>query len=157
MITFLDFILEDAAPKGVTVHGVHYSHQANLTHLDPAKSGTGIKGAEQKRLPDSEDDRIKHRAYFYNKTGEDFPKPEAGLGTHIHTAHLDKIYDPSKASDSEKAEVALHKQKHMGGWNHPSNAFESGVLDAGYRGYTNAGMTVVMGKDKVPVSYHGSR
>ena len=155
-------LLEDSSitqksghPKGISVEGVHYSHKPNLTHLQGKLSGTGITGSEQKRLGDSDDPRIKSRVYFYEKTGDVMPRPEQGLGPHIHTTTVKNIYDPKSATDEQKAEINEHKKKYTTGYHHPSNTFESAVLDAGYHGYKNAGMVAVLGQDSVPVQYKG--
>jgi len=156
MKSFKQFLNEREQSKGVSVQGVHYSKKPGLTHLEGRMSGTGIKGAEQSRLQETKDNRIKNRVYFYNHTGGDLPRPEQGLGPHIHTATLHNIYDPSTASDEHRAEVEHHKAKHAVGFHNASNTFESAVVDAGYHGYTNRGMTVVL-NHTVPVSYQGSR
>jgi hypothetical protein len=154
MKTFQQFLSEFKSNKGITVQGVHYSHTAGLTHLDGTLNGSGgIKGAEHERLHDTDDSRIKSRAYFYNHTGSQLPKPEAGLGPHVHTATLSNIYDPHNASDEQRAEIDHHKKKYTTGYHNKSNTFESSVMDAGYDGYTNNGMTVVMGKKHIPVTH----
>lgn len=152
MKSFLQFISESTDES---IEGVHYSHTPHLTHLEGERSGTGIRGSEQKRLHDSDDSRIKNRVYFYNKTGHELPKAETGLGPHVHIAKLTNIYNPSTASEEQRSVVEQHKKKYTTGFHNPSNTFESAVLDSGYHGYTNAGMTVVMGQKKVPVKYHG--
>lgn len=166
MITFnrIKLLLEDSSianktdsVKGVSVEGIHYSHLPNLSHLEGNRSGTGITGSEQKRLADSNDPRIKKRIYFYNKTDRSFPKPEQGLGPHIHSAMLKNIYDPTNASLQEKEKINAHKKKYSDGYHHPSNTFESSVVDAGYSGYTNNGATVILGKDKIHVKYHNDK
>lgn len=155
--TFLQFITEQE--EGV-VHGIHYSHQPNLTHLEGGRSGTGIAGREQRRLEHTIDPRIKSRVYFYNHNPSEpnLPRPETGLGVHVYKAKLHNIYNPSTASDEQRAEVTKHKQKYLDQGEDNSNAFESAVLDTKkYQGYTNAGMTVVLGQKHVPVEYHGTR
>lgn len=152
---------EAQAQKGVEVHGIHYSNRPNLSALDGRFSGSGIKGAEQKRLGErGADPRIKKRVYFYNKEATHKPVPnvhEQGLGQHTYSAHLGRIYDPEKATPEQRSEINTHREKHIYNGAEHSNAFESAVLDSGYHGYTNRGMTVVMNHHEVPVKYHGLR
>ena len=142
--------------KGTTVEGIHYSHTAGLTHLSGSKFGSGIKGAEHRRLSEpGVDPRIKSRTYFYNR--DTHKAPESGLGPHVHTATLHRIYNPETASAEHRAEVSQHRQKHIDAGHHPSNAFESAVVDSGYHGYTSNGMTVTLNHDHVPVHYEGHK
>lgn len=164
MLKFNQFLHEKESPenntKGTTVQGIHYSHTSGLHELHGSRFGTGIKGAEQRRLNEpGTDTRIKSRVYFYNKAAhEKLPKiHEGGLGQHAHSATLTKIYDPEKASPEHRAEVNHHAQKYKDEGHHPSNAFESGVVDSGYHGYTNGQMTVVLNHPRVPVKYEGHK
>jgi hypothetical protein len=161
MQSFKEFVAEreETPAHGETVHGIHYSHTAGLTQLDGARSGTGIKGAEHKRLGETKDARIKKRVYFYNKhEGEKLPAThEQGLGSHAHSATLHKIYNPKNASDEEYSAVKKTQEKHVYNGEEHGNAFERAVVDHGYHGYTNQGMTVVLNHDHVPVKYEGHR
>jgi len=77
----------ETAPEQLT----HFSRQAGLLGLDPAKYGTGIKGAEAARLAQTRNPVI-DRTYFYR--GEPGSvTPEAGLGTNVYTAALPNLYD----------------------------------------------------------------
>jgi hypothetical protein len=161
MLNFSQFLAEreQTPAKGTTVHGIHYSHTAGLTNLEGARSGTGIKGAEQKRLGETKDTRIKKRVYFYNKhEGEKLPTThESGLGSHVHSATLHHIYDPQHASTEEYHAVKKTADKHVYDGEESGNAFERAVVDHGYHGYTNRGMTVVLNHDHVPVKYEGHK
>jgi len=88
------------------------------------------------------DPRIKRRVYFYLPVAGGIPAPEIGLGSSVYSASLSNLYDPS---------VGLRRL--------PSdpNAFESAVLDAGFRGYINReqGTAVVLNSD-VPVVFVGA-
>jgi hypothetical protein len=157
--TFLTERESTGPSKGVSVHGIHYSNKSGLSSLDGRYSGTGIKGAEGKRLQWTKDERIKKRSYFYNKEPhETLPKThEQGLGPHAHSATLHNIYDPEKAAPEHRQEIRATSQKHVYDGEDDSNAFERAVVDHGYNGYTHRGMTVVLNHDHVPVKYEGHR
>lgn len=140
------------AGDGRTFTGIHYGKVAGLSRLSGVSFGTGIKGAEQARLNEpGVDPRIKKRVYFYlTNNNADMPRPEIGLGSHVYRATLGNMYDPSKASP----EAAKRVKDLMQGSG--ANAFESAVLDAGYRGYVNREMqTAVVLNADVPVAYEG--
>jgi hypothetical protein len=124
------------------VGAVHYGKQAGLSMLSGTSSGTGIKGAEQQRLAQPEvDPRIKRRVYFYLPVEGGIPQAEIGLGTNVYAANLSNLYDPSSGVLKAPSEP---------------NAFESFILDSGYRGYINReqGTAVVLNSD-VPVKAVG--
>jgi len=124
------------------VGAVHYGKQAGLSMLSGTSSGTGIKGAEQQRLAQPNvDPRIKRRVYFYLPMAGGIPQAEIGLGTNVYTANLSNLYDPSSGVLKVPSEP---------------NAFESFILDSGYRGYINReqGTAVVLNSD-VPVKAIG--
>lgn len=127
----------------VKVEGaIHFGKQEGLSVLSGSSFGSGIKGAEQARLSEKDvDPRIKRRVYFYLPVEGGIAAPESGLGSNVYTATLSNLYDPSAGSR-----------------NFPTtpNAFESAVLDAGFRGYINReqGTAVVLNSD-VPVKFVG--
>lgn len=126
------------------VGAVHYGKQSGLSYLSGTSSGTGIRGAEQERLSaPGVDPRIKRRVYFYLPVAGGIPMPEIGLGGSVYTANLSNLYDPSAGSRKLPSDP---------------NAFESAVLDAGFRGYINReqGTAVVLNSD-VPVKFAGSK
>lgn len=130
---------------GSEVRGaIHFGRQGGLTRLSGSSFGTGIKGAEQERLKEATDPRIKKRVYFYLPTGggKQVPMPEIGLGVHVYSADLSGLYNVATATQNIRG---------------TGNAFESAVLDAGYRGYVNPeqGTVVVLNQD-VPVEYLGT-
>lgn len=132
---------------------IHYSNHPNLVLLTGIRSGTGIKGAEQERLKQTGDWRIKQRVYFYPKPKDGYPQPEQGLGPHMYQARLINMYDPINAPDPEVDRLKAH---YISTGEHPSNAFERAVLDKGYHGYHGRGMSVALNKD-VRVSYLGTK
>jgi hypothetical protein len=162
MQSFKQFITERevAAPvKGETIHGLHYSHKEGLTSLDGRIYGTGIKGAEAKRLSETKDARIKSRVYFYHANeGEKVSKVhESGLGQHTYSAKLHNMYNPDTASQEHAKEVRETAAKHVYNGEDHGNAFERAVVDHGYSGYVNRGMAVVLNHHDVPVHYEGKR
>jgi hypothetical protein len=126
---------------GRSVQGaIHYGRSGYLSNLVGASFGSGIKGAEQQRLKEAADPRIKKRVYFYLPVPGGIAEPEIGLGAHVYSSDLSGLYDPDGTiRDADP------------------NAFESKVLDAGYRGYLNReqGTAVVLNED-VPVKYLGT-
>ena len=129
----------------VTHQGIHYGKVKTDT-LNADKYGTGLRGAEGRRLDDAWDDRIKRRVYFYipKDTGE-MPSVESGVGHHVYTQTFENLA-PMKVLSKLMAES-----------NGDSNAFETAVVDAGYDGYAipKMGMMVVLNHD-VPANYHGT-
>jgi hypothetical protein len=150
MRTFKDYLAEKEEQTFI-----HYSHRDNLTHLYGGMSGSGIKGAEDERVKQSKDSRIKKRIYFYPSVGSDhLPRPEAGLGSHVYHAKLSNLHDASKPSQ-ESNEIAKLAQKRISSGEHPHSAYESSVLDRGHSGYKTDNLAVVLNHD-VPVKYVGS-
>jgi hypothetical protein len=136
-------------PEAQTYVGVHYSN-AERASLDGSKSGTGIKGAEQKRLANSQDPRIKKRVYFYipQTDTERYPNKEAGLGSFKHYQSFDNILGPGKEMARLYNESGAKEDNDM-------NLFESAVVNAGYDGYAapNMGMMVILNQDSIPVNF----
>jgi len=125
--------------------GLHYG-QNKVTELSGSKYGTGIRGAERRRLADTDDQRIKKRIYFYiPKEDGTMPRQEAGLGGHVYTQQFDNI---------AAGPVVDRLFSEAGG---DANQFESNVVDAGYDGYAmpNMGMMVILNHN-TPVEYHGT-
>jgi hypothetical protein len=125
--------------------GLHYG-QSKVDELSGSKYGTGIRGAERRRLADTDDQRIKKRIYFYiPKEDGTMPRQEAGLGGHVYTQQFDNI---------AAGPVVDRLFSEAGG---DANQFESNVVDAGYDGYAmpNMGMMVILNHN-TPVEYHGT-
>lgn len=157
MKSFREYIIEKEEMEQPTVTGIHYSHKPDLTTLSGSMSGTGIKGAEQERLRQTKDERIKKRVYFYPHTGGEssLPRPEEGLGIHTYQAELKNMFDARKHS-KETNKIHETAKKYEAEGEHPSNAFERAVLDHGYKGYHTGNMSVALGGN-VPVKYTGTR
>jgi hypothetical protein len=140
-------VLGTKQPGAISVKAAHYGN-ARVSELDPAKYGTGLRGAERRRLDQAFDDRIKRRVYFYiRKEDGSTPQPESGVGNHVYTQQFDNILGPG-------AEMSRLFREGNG----DSNNFESNVIDAGYDGYAapSMGMMVIL-NHKVPVNYVGPR
>jgi len=139
--------LGERQPGAMTFDGVHYSNTADIPTLFGRRYGSGIRGAEAKRLQYA-DPRIKNRVYFYiPRENGVMPIPEAGLGGHVYIQRLNNMLGPGP-------EMSRINREAMG----DPNNFESGVVDAGYDGYAvpSMGMMVVLNND-VPVEYRGTR
>ena len=152
MRTFKEYLNEENEPKTV---GIHYSNTSHLEELHGSRYGTGIKGAESKRLEFSSDPRIKKRVYFYPKPSTRLPQAESGLGSHVYNAELSNIHDATKPSEAAKRIDAITKHRVEQHGEDRGNAYESAVLDAGFDGYKTGNMVVVMNKN-VPVKYMGT-
>ena len=121
---------------------IHFGQRYGLRQLSGLSNGTGIRGAEDQRVKESTDPRIKRRVYFYSPVPGGIPQPESGLGGNVYQTDLDNLYDPSTAT------------RPLSG---SGNAFESSVLDAGYDGYLDptTGVIVMLDRD-VPVKQIGN-
>lgn len=138
-------VLGEKQPDAQTFVGLHYG-QNKVDELSGSKYGTGIRGAERRRLADTDDQRIKKRIYFYiPKEDGSMPRNEAGLGGHVYTQQFDNI---------AAGPVVDRLFSEAGG---DANQFESNVVDAGYDGYAmpSMGMMVILNHD-APVQYHGT-
>jgi len=136
----------DRQPDAKSFAGSHYGN-ARLESLSAAKYGSGLKGAEARRLDQSFDDRIRKRMYFYiPQTNGEMPVRESGVGNFVYSQKFDNILAPGETMSR------LYKQA-----NGDSNNFESAVIDAGYDGYAvpDYGMMVILNND-VPVQYEGT-
>jgi len=134
-------------PNASTFIGVHYGN-AKVETLDGNKYGTGIRGAERRRLEDAFDERIKRRVYFYvPKPDGTMPLAEAGLGGYVYKQKFENILAPGP-------EMSKLSAKAQG----DSNNFETEIIDAGYDGYAipSMGMMVVLNHN-VPVNYLGTK
>ena len=124
--------------------GVHYS-RAPREALDGTHYGEGVRGAEKKRLDQSPDDRLRQRLHFYVDEGTG-AHPEVGVGTYRHEVPLSDMYD----AKANPLRIPTHDY----------NAFESGVLDAGYKGYYvrkgfgDQGTAVMLGEHSLGVRPH---
>lgn len=123
---------------GKKINFTHFSHQPNLSTLEPAMYGKGIKGAESTRLESAPD--IKPRSYFYH--GENIV-PEQGLGPHRYTGVSEFSYplmeDPEQfRKAAKKAAIDPYFAK-MGveivDPNTRLNTLERLIKEAGYTGY----------------------
>jgi hypothetical protein len=140
-------VLGRLQPDAVEFPGVHYGN-VQTDELQGSKYGTGIRGAERRRLQNTDDERIKNRVYFYiNKPDGTMPIPESGVGNHVYTQKFKNILGPGK----KMTEIS----KEAGG---DFNYFESSIVDAGYDGYAvpEMGMMVILNHN-VPVNYRGTR
>lgn len=133
------------AAGAVSAPAVHFS-KASRTELDSGAWGRGMRDAASDRVANSDDERLKHRIYFYLQDDDGGVRPEGGVGANAHVVILDNLYDP-KADPAGLSALE-------------GNEFESAVLDAGYDGYiaeVGSGKSalraaVLLGERKVPVA-----
>lgn len=140
-------VLGKKQPDAISVNGAHYG-LARVSELDASKYGTGLRGAERRRLEQTDDERIKRRAYFYiAKPDGSTPTPESGVGQYVYTQKFDNILVSGPTMSRLFREA-----------NGDSNNFESLIVDAGYDGYAvpSMGMMVIL-NNNVPVNYVGPR
>jgi hypothetical protein len=149
-----------ATPGSTQVVGIHYSRSPRET-LTGDKYGTGLKGAESRRL-DGADPQLQKRIHFYVDTGEGIA-PEAGVGGDIHGVVLNNLYDVSADPLGIRAAV-----ERAGGGRDPGglwfNDVESAIIAAGFDGVYvpgaqgNQGVAVLLGNKNmdVPVQRLGS-
>jgi len=136
----------DRKEDAVSYAGSHYG-KTKTNILSGGYYGTGLKGAEARRLAESKDFRIKKRIYFYiPRANGTMPYRESGVGNHVYTQKFDNILGPGKTM-SELSKKAKGD----------SNAFESLVIDNGYDGYSvpDYGMMVILNND-VQAKYEGT-
>jgi len=136
----------------VSVPFTHFSHQTNLTVLDPLKYGTGMKGAEAARLANAAD--ITPRSYFYH--GENIV-PESGVGGNKYsgvssqsyplTKDPANFYEQSRTNDPYLMQMGIRQHSPE----HTMNNMERMIRDAGYSGYHTDSGTGVLFHD-TPVS-----
>ena len=137
--------LGERQEDSVTHQGIHYGKVKTDT-LSADKYGTGLRGAEARRLDDAWDDRIKRRVYFYiPKEDGSMTNVESGVGHHVHTQTFENLA-PMKVLSKLMSEARGD-----------ANTFESLVVEAGYDGYAvpDMGMMVILNHD-VPTNYHGT-
>lgn len=108
---------------GKSYRGVHYGHQQFPT-LSGYFAGRGLPGADNERVRNALDSRIRRYVDFYTDVGAGVTK-ESGLGDIRHEVTLNNIYDADANPDG------FDKGTTPEGLNN----FESQVLDAGYAGY----------------------
>lgn len=134
-------------PDAISIKGLHYG-KARVAELDASKFGTGLRGAERRRLEQTDDERIKKRVYFYvQKPDGSTPYPESGVGPYVYTQQFDNVLSSGPTMSRLFNEA-----------NGDSNNFESLVVDAGYDGYAvpSMGMMVILNHN-TPVKYKGTR
>jgi hypothetical protein len=121
-------------PEHSTSHkGYHYSNLSDLEETDPTKYGTGIRGAEAKRL--SLPGANKDRTYFYNEPG----MREPGLGKYQYEADLEHFYDTENDPASIIKMADIYNRDKYGNLDVASRAndIERMMRQSGYHGYFN--------------------
>jgi hypothetical protein len=121
----------------------HFSHNPNLTVTDPAKYGSGIKGAEKARL-EGTDNPLVPRTYFY--AGEPGAvAPEPGLGVNRYRTESESLYDITKdplrfrplARESNRTPFTSKYNAGMRSPDQELTDMERMIREYGYEGYIN--------------------
>lgn len=131
--------------KGTETESVltHFSNTPNLQSIDPARYGTGIKGAEAERLQTGAGG-VKDRSYFY--MGEPGAvTPESGLGVNRYRGESKGLYDIAADPQSfrtlaREANRTPYTSRYNAGVTSPlqeANDFERMVKEYGYEGMAN--------------------
>jgi hypothetical protein len=125
--------VEKSLAKAAPLRLVHFSNSENLQEIDPAKHGTGVKGAESRRgiseVP---------RSYYY----VDGTKPESIVSSPARSKYTVELSDPriyDLAHDKDghiKAAVEAN-----GGARNPDMEW-SKIRSAGFHGVTNSGSSL---------------
>jgi len=138
-------VREGSRPGAVNAIGIHYSGQQRES-ISSSHFGTGLSGAEEARVAQARDPRIKQRIYFYVNTGRGI-NPEAGVGSHAHRFELTNLYD----LHADPLDIVAK-------YGNDLSAFESAVIDAGFNGYLSQlhGIAVLLGQRVVTPDYIGS-
>ena len=132
-------IIKQALQHAKSVPFVHFSKSSNISRLEPAMYGTGIRGAEGVRLQDAPD--IRPRSYFY--TDRPDVRPEQGLGSHKYSGVSELSYplhgDPAGfyklAKELAKDQYFAKQGKEIVDQPKMLNEVERAIKKAGYTGY----------------------
>jgi hypothetical protein len=114
-------------PKTGIAELQHWSTREGLTEIDPAKYGTGLKGAETKRKIADPANWI-NRSYYGIKDGGYIP--EAGLGTVRY--NVDVPYRSLYDFTGDPLRLFSGTQKSKG---NPTSIYEKLIKERGYKGY----------------------
>jgi hypothetical protein len=142
-----------------SVVGIHYSREPR-TSLTGYYYGTGLTGAEKKRLDESTDDRLRNRIHFYVDEGQGV-RPESGVGGNVHSVNINNLYNVNEDPLGLRAAAeVIAGRDDKGLW---FNTVESAILDAGFDGVYvpgaqgNQGVAVLLGPQhqSVPVDQNG--
>jgi hypothetical protein len=122
----------------VSVPFTHFSNSPTLSVLDPAKYGSGIKGAEAARLKFAPE--IAPRSYVYSGVKA---KPEAGLGPHKYHGVAENVYPLHTDPEGFRAKAQKMNELYPGSFDQQEalNDMERLIKRAGYSGYVNEGGT----------------
>lgn len=156
----------------VSAELTHFSPEAGLTELDPARYGTGIPGAERSRLINKKGETVpgatRDRTYFYTSDPEKVI-PEAGLGQNRYKSSSDSLYDiVADPRDFKKLARESLRSKWDSNFNpgtidpnHYANTLDRLIQEYGYEGMMNPNAafpmaTVFKPKAVEPFAYGGS-
>jgi hypothetical protein len=145
-------------PDAITADAYHYSNQADLTELDPAKAGSAGAGRERKRFGMGVYGRhggtAARVAFYVREPGAPVPQPEDVVrghgGQHPYRVTLTNLYD----GESDPRNLVEDNSRNP-------DAMEEAISDAGFDGFymdapgggidTPVAVVFDIGKKKIPV------
>jgi hypothetical protein len=148
MPAYLDAVNKPKPGTTVSAELTHFSPEAGLTELDPARYGTGIPGAERSRLINKKGETVpgatRDRTYFYTSDPEKVI-PEAGLGQNRYRSNSDSLYDiVADPRDFKKLARESLRSKWDSNFNpgtidpnHYANTLDRLIQEYGYEGMMN--------------------
>lgn len=132
----------------MNIKAVHFSSKAGLKVLSTLHHGTGLKGAEGKRL--KAPTAVKKRLYFYVDTGKGI-KPEVGVGHEKYEVTLHALYNIIEDRNKLKKQ---HLDYTDDAW---LNWAENEIIRLGYSGLYNPkaqdtqGVAVLLGEHFIQI------
>ena len=157
MPSYIQPLIKPQAGTTTTEQLTHFSHQPGLEFIDPARYGTGIKGAEMERLRYTLNP-VTERAYFYSGDPTKV-QAEPGLGIHRYGTQSESLYDVSKdplkfrALAEESYRFPYTGNINPGATDRPQaqTDVERMIKEYGYEGMLspNQGMAITFGKTPV--------
>ena len=157
MPSYLQPLVKPEAGTTTAEQLTHFSHQPNLEYLDPARYGTGIKGAEMERLRYTENPVV-DRAYFYTGDPSAVQK-EPGLGAYRYGTRGEGLYDITqdplkfRTLAEESARMPYSGNVNPGMTDRPQvqTDVERLIKEYGYEGLTNPNLGMAITYEKTPV------
>ena len=157
MPSYIQPLIKPEAGTTTAEQLTHFSHQPNLEYLDPARYGTGIKGAEMERLRYTENP-VMDRAYFYTGDPSAVQK-EPGLGVYRYGTRGESLYDITKdplkfrtlAEESSRMPYSGNVNPGMTDRPQVQTDVERMIKEYGYEGLTNPNLGMAITYEKTPV------
>jgi hypothetical protein len=125
-----DWVMSDVTYREEPIKLVHYSPKEGLTHIDPAKMGTGIRSEEYRRgLPE-----VPRSNYYREGTEPETIVTGAAKSQYITEIPESSLYD---LNTDKEGLVKKALESNQGAWN-PDLIYKE-IKNAGYKGLHNSG------------------